>query len=161
MSNQSVEVRKEGGRLLTFYFCLVTNYSISNRYVLGFPRDGTKKFPCPAVPMSRDKSSSKNSGTNSSVRKSELLAIFFFFQKLYFFPFFACQNPARPASCPGFWPAVPSRGRILNLSRCPFVPGQWRNFVPLSRKVAQSRPVGNPKSFYTIWNIEKRLRKLL
>ena len=24
MSNQSVEVRKEGGRLLTFYFCMVT-----------------------------------------------------------------------------------------------------------------------------------------
>ena len=30
MSNQSVEVKKEGGRLLTFYFCLVTTYSISN-----------------------------------------------------------------------------------------------------------------------------------
>ena len=27
MSNQSVEVKKEGGRLLTFYFCLVTTYS--------------------------------------------------------------------------------------------------------------------------------------
>ena len=28
---------------------------------------GTKKFPCPAVPLSRDKRSSKNPGTNSSV----------------------------------------------------------------------------------------------
>ena len=28
---------------------------------------GTKKFPCPAVPLSRDKSSSKHPGTSSSV----------------------------------------------------------------------------------------------
>ena len=34
MSNQSVEVRKEGGRLLTFYFCLVTTYSISNTRII-------------------------------------------------------------------------------------------------------------------------------
>lgn len=32
MSNQSIKVRKEGGWLLTFYFCLVTTYSISNTY---------------------------------------------------------------------------------------------------------------------------------
>ena len=30
----------------------------------------------------------------------------------------SCQNP------------VPSRGKILSLSRCPFVPGQGRNFCP-------------------------------
>ena len=29
---------------------------------------------------------------------------------------------------------VPSRGKILSLSRCPFVPGQWRNFCPVVPK---------------------------
>ena len=38
---------------------------------------------------------------------------------------------------PGFdwlsWP-VPACGKILSLSRCPFVPGQWRNFCPFVLK---------------------------
>ena len=37
-------------------------------------------------------------------------------------PDFHCPGPSRP----GFWLSrpVPSRGKILSLSRCPFVPGQ-------------------------------------
>ena len=34
----------------------------------------------------------------------------------------SCQNP------------VPPRGKISSLSRCPFVPGQWRNFCPVVLK---------------------------
>ena len=56
--------------------------------------------------------------------------------------------PSRPASHPGFWQAVPAR------------PGPWQDFeivplaldnegtsVPLSRKVALSRPVENPTPY--------------
>ena len=131
---------------------------------------GTKKFPRPAVPLSRDKKSflvtlSLCPGTEAAaakiprrhylvvkknVRKSEKLAIFYFFFKNCIF---ACQNPVRPASCPGFWQKnsdcpiprpvpdfdrlswpVLSHCKILSLSRCPFVPGQWRNFCPFVPK---------------------------
>ena len=49
--------------------------------------------------------------------------------------------PARPR----FWLSrpVPSLGKIFNLSRCPFVPGQWWNFCPVVPKVSLSHPVGN------------------
>ena len=46
-----------------------------------------------------------------------------------------CQNP------------VPSRGKILSLSRCTVVPlsrDKEGTSIPLSRKFALSRPVGNP-----------------
>ena len=36
-----------------------------------------------------------------------------------------------------------SLGKILSLSCCPFLLGQWRNFCPFVRKVALSHPVGN------------------
>ena len=36
-------------------------------FMVAFPRDGTKNFFCPSVPLSRDKGRSKNPGTNSSV----------------------------------------------------------------------------------------------
>ena len=77
------DVTKKDGKL-TF----VNIYSLKGWLWGGFPRDGTsrgtsrehpgkdeplslcpgtKKFPCPAVPLSRDKSSRKNPGTRSSV----------------------------------------------------------------------------------------------
>ena len=40
--------------------------SVCGRVSKGCP--GTKIFPCPAVPLSRDKGRSKNPGTNSSVQ---------------------------------------------------------------------------------------------
>ena len=36
-------------------------------FKLVFPRNGTKKFSCPGVPLSRDKGRSKCPGTNPSV----------------------------------------------------------------------------------------------
>ena len=35
--------------------------------ILALPRDGTKKFSCPGVPLPQDKGRNKNPGTNSSV----------------------------------------------------------------------------------------------
>ena len=45
---------------------------------------------------------------------------------------FDCPGP----SCPEFWLSrpIPSLGKIFSLSRCPFVPGQWRNFCPVVPK---------------------------
>jgi hypothetical protein len=50
---------------------------IEVRSEVGFPRDGTKIFPCPVVPLSLGKGRSKNPETNSSVpgrpRKNHIL----------------------------------------------------------------------------------------
>ena len=67
---------------------------------------------------------------------------------------------------------VPSRGKILSLSRCPFVPGQkkflvplsplsrenQRTSVPLSRGTRKLCPVGNPSTelFYNPLLLEQR-----
>ena len=47
-------------------------------------------------------------------------------------PDFGCPGPSRPE----FWLSrpVPSLGKIFSLSRCPFVPGQGRNFCPVVLK---------------------------
>jgi hypothetical protein len=113
-----------------------------------------KSFACPAVPLSRDKGRCKNPGTNSSVpgrprtkpgqknlkKKSQ---IFFFFKNCNFFILFFLLSRGCPGifrdgkgqavktrdkiskSCPGRF-----RRKILSLSHCPFVPGQWRDFCP-------------------------------
>ena len=55
---------------------------------------------------------------------------------------FLCQNliPSRPASHPKFWQVVPAHPvplqdfELVPLSRCPFVPGQWKNFCPFVPK---------------------------
>ena len=68
--------------------------------ILGFPRDGTSRcpfvpgqghFPCPGVPLSRDKGMSKCPGTNSSVPGrpgTKLLS--YFAHQLHYFPIFVC-----------------------------------------------------------------------
>ena len=55
--------------------------------------------------------------------------------------------PGRPGTGQPVKNPVPSRGKILSLSRCPVVPLSRDNegsSVLLSQKVALSRPVGNP-----------------
>ena len=70
------------------------------QFKLGFPRDGTSRcpfvpgqghFPCPGVPLSRDKGKSKCPGTNSSVPGRPGTKLFIFPHKLhFFFPIFLC-----------------------------------------------------------------------
>jgi hypothetical protein len=52
--------------------------------LLGFPRDRTKKNPCPVVHLSLDNGKSKNSVTNSSVKNCQK-HFFFHFKFLYSF----------------------------------------------------------------------------
>ena len=84
----------------------------------------------------------------TNVKKVKNWLKHFFFQNSIFFPLFffcpggqdgtACKNPAHSVpSClvprPGFdrlYRPVPAHGKILSLSRCPFVPGQLRNLCP-------------------------------
>ena len=117
-----------------------------------FPLSRDKKNPCPIVPLSQEKGRSKNHiGIKDCQRNKKLsknvfssnMAIFSLFLLLSHVPAGPGQTVKIPArgnmskSRPGL-----SHGKILSMSRCPFVPGQWGNFclfldcsVPLGTQI--------------------------
>jgi hypothetical protein len=139
----------------------------------------TKKNPCPAVPLSRDKSSIKNPRTNFSVPgrpgPKKIVSFYSFFPSVPWssrdIPGWDRLSKSRPGPslgkiakpCPvprpslDFdWLSRPSRP-VARFWACPVVPLSRDNkgsSVPLSQKVALSRPVGNP-------NINPLIKSLL
>jgi hypothetical protein len=114
---------------------------------------GTNKFSCSGVPLSQDKGQNHPPKTRKGrsetgkgcsklgkeVLREKLCSKTGWWRKIrknfHFLSLFlsflsrgmswdgtGCQNP------------VPSHGKILSLSRCPFVPGQGRNFCPFVPK---------------------------
>ena len=96
---------------------------------MGHPtgRPGTKKFPCPAVPLSRDKKSFFVSLSfcpgSKNIKKSKKFSIFFFFSKILCLFFSFC-----PVAVPGYCRMGRDR---LSKSRPGLSHGKMSKFRPI------------------------------
>ena len=120
---------------------------------------GTKKNICPGVPLSRDKGRSKNSRTKWIKKTIKKRTRFFCFRTSpscfrTSFPVLErpfCSVPLCHAFRPEFWLSRPVLFQILALPSRTLARFIACPVVPLSRKVALSRPVGNTNAYRQSW----------